>query len=105
MDLLSEILAMGGSSLLVGFLVGLFIRALSKVLALMAGAFMLGLLMLSYYGIIMINYQALGNAIYSLFEYLGSLALSVTAVPFFLGLTLGWAVAPRKGRKRVESYV
>ena len=33
-DILSEILALGGTSFVVGFIIGLFIRALSKVIAL-----------------------------------------------------------------------
>ena len=105
MDLLSTILAMGGTSFIIGFLIGLFIRALSKVLALIAGAFLLGLTLLASYGVVMINYNALSSMLYELFNYLGSLALTTTAAPFFLGLAVGWAVAPRKSRRSVDSWV
>lgn len=106
MDILSEILALGGTSFVVGFIVGLFIRALSKVIALILGAFLAGLLMLASYGVVTINYTALGNMIFELFSYLGSLALAGTAAPFFLGFAIGWSVAPKKIRKRyIDSYV
>jgi uncharacterized membrane protein (Fun14 family) len=105
-DILSEILALGGTSFVVGFIVGLFIRALSKVIALILGAFLAGLLMLASYGVVTINYTALGNMIFELFSYLGSLALAGTAAPFFLGFAIGWSVAPKKIRKRyIDSYV
>ena len=105
-DILSEILALGGTSFVVGFIIGLFIRALSKVIALILGAFLFGLVMLASYGIVTINYTALGDMIYELFSYLGSLALAGTAAPFFLGFAIGWSVAPKKTRKKyTDSYV
>jgi uncharacterized membrane protein (Fun14 family) len=105
-DILSEILALGGTTFVVGFIIGLFIRALSKVIALILGAFLLGLVMLASYGIVTINYTALGNMIYDLFSYLGTLALAGTAAPFFLGFAIGWSVAPKKTRKKyTDSYV
>jgi FUN14 family. len=105
-DIISEILALGGTSFVVGFIIGLFIRALSKVIALILGAFLAGLMMLASYGIVTINYTALGNMIFGLFSYLGSLALAGTAAPFFLGFAIGWSVAPRKTRKKyTDSYV
>ena len=105
MDLLSTILAMGGTSFIIGFLIGLFIKALSKVLAVIAGAFLLGVTLLASYGIIIVNYSALAAAINTLFSYLGGLALTTTAAPLFLGLATGWAIAPRRSRKDVESWV
>ncbi len=106
MDIISEILALGGTSFVVGFIIGLFIRALSKVLVIIFGAFLFGLVMLAGYGIVTINYTALGNMIFNLFSYLGSLALAGTAAPFFLGFAIGWSVAPRKTRKKYTvSYV
>ena len=105
-DIISEILALGGTSFVVGFIIGLFIRALSKVIALILGAFLAGLMILASYEIVTINYTALGNMIFDLFSYLGSLALAGTAAPFFLGFAIGWSVAPRKTRKKyTDSYV
>jgi len=105
-DILSEILALGGTSFVVGFIIGLFIRALSKVIALILGAFLAGLMILASYGIVTINSTALGNMIFDLFSYLGSLALAGTAAPFFLGFAIGWSVAPKKTRKKyTDSYV
>ena len=106
MDVISEILALGGTSFIVGFVFGLFIRVLSKAIALMLGAFIAGLILLASYGIITINYTALGSMIYDIFSYLGSLALAGTVAPFFLGFAIGWFVTPRKTRKKhVDSYV
>jgi len=105
-DIISEILALGGTSFVVGFIIGLFIRALSKVIVIILGAFLAGLLLLASYGVVTINYTALGNMIYELFSYLGSLALAGTAAPFFLGFAIGWSVAPKKTRKKyTDSYV
>jgi uncharacterized membrane protein (Fun14 family) len=84
-----------------GFIVGYAIKKLSKLVLFLTGVFVLALIYLSTRGIININYDALWNAISSLFGSAGSafswLVGVISVLPFAGSFIAGFLIGLKLG--------
>jgi len=91
-------LGIGGSA---GFLAGYALKKLAKVLAVMAGAFILVLMYLNYEGIIMVNWEKLSGAGEKIMEWIGQYPtfsqFIIKNIPFAGSFAAGFALGFKKG--------